>query len=294
MQNVTIDRNKYIGGSDIPIILGISSFKTRWQLLQEKAGIAENTFSGNIYTEYGNVMEEKIRAYVNQESGKNFVEDMVIDGNLRGHLDGWNEETKEVLEIKTTSGIKDSLEEYEVYLVQMYFYMKLKGTDKGILAVYRRPEDFDEEFNPFNIVTYEVRLDNDKLKTIESEIEKFCTELEELKKNPFTTQEDLLPQSLVEASMKVIALENKLSAMKELEKELKNYKDSLKAAMEQNNIKSWTTPNGIKITLVPDGEDKTEDKFDEKAFKAENGELYEKYLVATVKKGRKGYVRVTL
>ena len=95
MQNVTIDRNKYIGGSDIPIILGISSFKSRWQLLQEKAGIAENTFSGNIYTEYGNVMEEKIRAYVNQESGKNFVEDMVIDGNLRGHLDGWNEETKE-------------------------------------------------------------------------------------------------------------------------------------------------------------------------------------------------------
>ena len=29
MQNVTEDRNKYIGGSDIPVIMGISPFKKR-------------------------------------------------------------------------------------------------------------------------------------------------------------------------------------------------------------------------------------------------------------------------
>ena len=42
--DVTIDRDKYIGGSDIPIIMGISSFKTRWDLLLEKAGLKEDTF----------------------------------------------------------------------------------------------------------------------------------------------------------------------------------------------------------------------------------------------------------
>ena len=37
MQDVTKDRDKYIGGSDIAAILNISKFKTRWQLLKEKA-----------------------------------------------------------------------------------------------------------------------------------------------------------------------------------------------------------------------------------------------------------------
>ena len=36
--DVTIDRDKYIGGSDVPAIMGLSSFRTRWQLLLEKAG----------------------------------------------------------------------------------------------------------------------------------------------------------------------------------------------------------------------------------------------------------------
>ena len=47
MQNVRVDREKYIGGSDIPIIMGISQFKTRFDLLLEKAGLKENTFDGN-------------------------------------------------------------------------------------------------------------------------------------------------------------------------------------------------------------------------------------------------------
>ena len=67
MQAVTVDRDKYIGGSDIPIIMGISSFKTRFDLLLEKAGIKENDFAGNKYTEYGNVMEPKIRNFINEK-----------------------------------------------------------------------------------------------------------------------------------------------------------------------------------------------------------------------------------
>ena len=66
MQNVKVDRDKYIGGSDIPIIMGISQFKTRFELLLEKAGLKENTFDGNEYTEYGNIMEPKIRDYINK------------------------------------------------------------------------------------------------------------------------------------------------------------------------------------------------------------------------------------
>ena len=74
MQNVKVDRDKYIGGSDIPIMMNISPFKTRWELLQEKAGLVENTFDGNQYTEYGNVLEPKIRDYINESQKDKFVE----------------------------------------------------------------------------------------------------------------------------------------------------------------------------------------------------------------------------
>ena len=70
MQDVTKDRSKYIGGSDIPAIMGISHFKTRFDLLLEKAQLQENQFDGNSYTEYGNELEPKIRDYCASSSGR--------------------------------------------------------------------------------------------------------------------------------------------------------------------------------------------------------------------------------
>ena len=63
--DVSQDRNKYIGGSDLPVICGISKFKSRYQLLLEKAGLAEDTFCGNRYTEYGHYIEPFIRDHIN-------------------------------------------------------------------------------------------------------------------------------------------------------------------------------------------------------------------------------------
>ena len=84
MQAVTVDREKYIGGSDIPIIMEISPFKTRFDLLLEKAQLKENTFLGNEYTEFGNELEAKIRNYINIQklSKKPYVEDKKIVGVL--------------------------------------------------------------------------------------------------------------------------------------------------------------------------------------------------------------------
>ena len=66
MYDVTIDRNLFIGGSDIGIIMGISPFKTRFDLLIEKAGYKENNFTGNDFTEFGHIIEPKIRDYINE------------------------------------------------------------------------------------------------------------------------------------------------------------------------------------------------------------------------------------
>ena len=296
MDTVRDERWRYIGGSDIAAIMGISPFKTRFQLLQEKARIVEPDFKGNEYTEYGNVMEPLIRDYVNETLNRNFVPDVLIDGDFRFNFDGLDKEHNEILEIKTTSQIHDKLDDYKTYLVQLLPYMRSVGAEKGYLAVYERPEDFDETFNPLLLTVYEVlRSDySDLLEEIDKEVDRFKKDLEKLRKNPFLTEEDLQPKEVVEYAEKVILLEQKLQNMKMLEGELKSAKAELKRLMQENGIKKWVTPSGTKVTLVPDGEDTVVSAFNEKRFKAENPEMYGKYIEEKIKPGRAGYVRITL
>lgn len=97
---------------------------------------------------------------------------------------------------------------------------------------------------------------------------------------------------------KVEELENRLKEYKAIEQEQKNVKAQLKKAMEENNIKSWETLNGTKITLVEDTPDKTyEDvEFDIDKFMQEQPKLFEQYLVTKekIKLGKSGYIKITL
>ena len=294
MQAVTIDRDKYIGGSDIPIIMGISPFKTRFDLLLEKAGLKEDNFVGNEYTEYGNVLEPKIRDYINKKYNLGFEEYKKINGDIRVHLDGFNNAS--VLEIKTTSQIHNSIDEYKVYLVQLLFYMQEVNADFGRLAVYERPDDFNEEFDENRLTQYTICITDykDLLEQINKSVEQFRIDLVKVKENPLITEEELLPVNLTELSNKVVALENQLAEMKKIEAQTKELKAQLKAAMENNNIKKWETPNGVKITLVDDGEDKIVRKFNEQLFKDNNLDLWDEYSEEVVQKGKPGYVRITL
>lgn len=296
MDTVRDERWRYIGGSDIAAIMGISPFKTRFQLLQEKAQIIEPDFKGNEYTEYGNVMEPKIRDYVNETLGRNFAPDVLMNGDFRFNLDGLDRECCQVLEIKTTSQIHGKLEDYKVYLVQLLPYMRMAGAVRGFLAVYQRPDDFDETFNPLLLTVHEVLIDDysDLLEEIDTQVEMFKKDLEKLRENPFITEEELQPKEVVEYANKVLALEQQLESMKQLEKELKSAKAELKRLMQENDVKKWITPNGTKITLIPDGEDTIISAFNEKKFAEEKPDIYAEYLEEKLKAGRSGYVRVTL
>ena len=296
MDTVRDERWRYIGGSDISAIMGISPFKTRFQLLQEKAQIVEPDFKGNEYTEYGNKLEPLIRDYVNETLNRNFAPDVLIDGDFRFNFDGLDKEHNEILEVKTTSQIHDKLDDYKTYLVQLLPYMRSVGAKKGYLAVYERPEDFDETFNPLRLTTYEVLIGDysDLLEEIDKEVDRFKRDLEKLRNNPFLTEEDLQPKEVVEYAEKVILLEQKLQNMKMLEGELKSAKAELKRLMQENGVKKWITPNGTKITLVPDGEDTVISAFNEKKFAEEKPDIYAEYIEDKLKAGRAGYVRVTL
>lgn len=311
---VTKDRHKYIGGSDIPIIMGISSFKSRYDLLLEKAQLKDNDFNGNQYTEYGTLMEPKIRDYINDTYEVDFKEGKHIedigckanDGfkggkrpvNIRIHTDGETEDT--ILEIKTTSQIKDSLDQYKGYLVQLLFYMYVTDKPKGALAIYERPEELDTEFNKDKLTIYHINADNYKplIEEILNSVATFTEDLEKLKDNPFLTEEDLIPKDISGLANHIAQLEERLASYKKIETQIKDEKEQLRQAMIDNNVKSWETPNHIKVTLVADIPEKTETKevFNEDKLKEEQPEIYINYVETkeVTKRGRKGYVKITL
>lgn len=297
--DVTVDRQIYIGGSDLPAVMGISTFKTRFDLLLEKAGLKEIEFSGNKYTVYGQKLEPVIRSYINQKQTIPFVPNKTTIGDIRCHTDGYNGEC--VLEIKTTSHIFQTAGEYIVYLVQLLKYMEVNKVDRGLLAVYQRPEDFSLEFDPERLHLYNIFLEDytDLLDEVNRELDKFRADLERLKENPLLTEEDFLEdRQLVTLSNKVIAFESQLAALKTIEKQCKEAKQALYDEMVKHEVKSWTTPNGTKISMVAEtpATIETVAEFDLEAFKAEQTELYSQYLREVPKKkgGRGGYVKITL
>ena len=191
-ESVKQDRDKYIGGSDIPVIMNLSPFKSRYNLLLEKAGYREDDFTGNVYTEYGNTLEPLIREWINTDLKDKFVEgkhtreaegDELI--GVRIHTDGENKDA--ILEIKTTSQVYDSVNDYKLYLVQLLYYMVLTGKEYGYLAVYERPEDMSIEFNSSRLHLYKIAASeySGLISDINEAIERFIEDLARVKANPF-------------------------------------------------------------------------------------------------------------
>ena len=91
--------------------------------------------------------------------------------------------------------------------------------------------------------------------------------------------------------------------MKTIEKQIKDFKAQLKAEMEKHKVKKWRTPSGYGICLVDDTPSTVEtvEELDLEAMKQDLPELFKPYTdggymkpVEKVKKGKAGYVRITL
>lgn len=201
---VKVDRDKYVGGSDIPAILGLSNFKTRYELILDKAGLYQDDFDGNMYTDYGNRLEPIIRKYVNDTQGYNFVEDKAIITtgkglDIRCHCDGIDLPQNCILEIKTTGKLYKTLnnKKYKGYLSQLLFYMYTFGIDNGILAVYQRPVDlYNNELSTNNLQLWRItRHDYQKqLDVIIDEVDAFIDDVQIAKDNILVTPQDFKPQ----------------------------------------------------------------------------------------------------
>ncbi|MGF3066622.1 lambda-exonuclease family protein [Facklamia sp. P12950] len=288
--NVTKDRNIYVGGSDVPTILGINKYKTQYQLAQEKLGIIENEFQGNAYTTYGNQLEPQIRDYINSVNEMSFIVNTYHDEekSIRSNVDGIDLETMTLLEIKT-HGKQPKL---EVYKAQMQLYMAQTGCEMGWLALYERPENFDTDFNNEQLEIVEVPADKDYQEKILDSIETFWVRVEYLREKPDMTEIEFMTigTTMDVALMKLNKLAPNLIRYKEFVKHLedqeKQLKEMLYQNMEENDVKKIETPFFIVTRVLPS----QSKRFDSKKFKEDHPDIYEKYQTTS---NRKGYIKLT-
>lgn len=162
---VRSNRRKYIGGSDIPSLFEISKFKTYKELLKFYT-TNEELPQGNIYTNYGTFMEEKIRDYANKKLNLNAIPESKIFENekIRCNTDGYDKDKKVILEIKTNNGKHNDKLDYEV---QLQLYLWAFNCEKGYLIEYERPKDFYSGLLEENISDknyYDLSFDETKVK----------------------------------------------------------------------------------------------------------------------------------
>lgn len=308
--NVTIDRHKYVGGSDLPTVLGLNAkYGTSiFEFAKEKAGIIPNTFKGNQFTKYGQKMEPVIRDYINSKYQVNYVEDTVIDEkrHYRGNIDGIDRLADiPILEVKTFGNELD----VDYYSAQCQFYMETFNQPRCLLVGYKRPEDFytgvdydlenddsyfNLEFDEKNIVEYEIQRDSQSWEKIEERIIAFKKAVDKLRKNPNMTEKEFnkifYGNDLIKMSNKLSKLESSLSRYKTIESEYKKIKEELYKVFDERGIISFDT-GSLKITKVePTSYDTI--SIDTEKLKKENKKIYDKYKV-TKTTNKKGYILIT-
>lgn len=289
--NVTENRNVYVGGSDVPVILGLSKYKTQYELAKEKAEIVKSDFQSNPYINYGNKMEPMIREYINTVNSLHFRPETFVDEEnwIRSNVDGYDEDTGLLLEIKT-HGASPTIKVYEA---QMQLYMKQMNIEVGWLAMYKRPGDFDLEFDRENLQIKEIERDDDYIQKILDSIETFWIRVQAIKDNPkmnetefYTYGNDMekLAKRVERFEMKIVNIKEQA---KHIEAQQKILKQELYTKMEENDIKKFET-DLLSITRVLPTTSRT---IDSSRLKKEKPDVYDSY---TKVSNKKGFVKITV
>src|SRR5690606_38943461 len=153
-----MERPRAIGGSDAAVVLGISPWKTRYQLWRELVGESEPVAEENERLRWGKLLEEPVAREYAERTGRKIrrVNRTLVHPELpyvTGHLDRdvvrGDDPEKRILEVKTTDtwnrtewGPSGSDEVPDHYLTQVQHYMALTGADICDVAVLVGGNDF--------------------------------------------------------------------------------------------------------------------------------------------------------
>lgn len=304
--SVVTNRHKYIGGSDLPNILGFNEVKYNkaiFDFAKEKMKLVPSEFVGNPYTKYGNLMEPIIRDYLNHVNGTNYLEESIIDEErrYRGNTDGIDRDTDSIpmLEVKTFGKELD----VAYYTPQCLFYTETFKQPAIAMAGYKRPDNFytgvdydlengdeffDTSFDPKRLEIHVIEHDPEMWAFIESRIRSFQLACAELVKKPDMTLDEwntlFYDAEVVKKQQAVIALEKKIVGYKSVVAEYDQAKANLLEQFEKYGVKTLDT-GVVRITHVKTDES-TKIVLDEAKFKKAEPKMYAKY--ETKKKVTKG------
>jgi len=138
------DRDKFIGGSEIAAIMGVSRWSSPLRVWAEKTGRLENTVGNLEAVEIGSELEDYVAKRFSRKTGFKIAvaEASLIHPQydfLRGHIDRQIVGEPSLLECKTTSAY--NLNEWQgdqvpvEYVLQVNWYLGLAGFKKGYIAV---------------------------------------------------------------------------------------------------------------------------------------------------------------
>ena len=285
-ETVEVDRSQYIGGSDIPIILGISGFSKPNKLAQLKNKIIPYENKKTLYTEFGHIFEPFIREVANKKFNMNTIPCCKTseDLGLRANCDGYDTDKTD-------------------YIVQIHFYMAVYNVKKCILAEYGRTKEEEEAINELlenNASDEELNkkasalFDKNRIQFTEINYDK------DLEAKIFFCIENFknidLPMAKRNNNFEIMC---KIYGKLETEKDRENF-EKISKVMDKVDIyfKDKNILNGIEKNMI---EFINQDfilekiknsnfnffkykgatfsnKFDTKAFKRENADIYQKYI----------------
>ncbi|XXP77624.1 MAG: YqaJ viral recombinase family protein (plasmid) [Lettuce witches'-broom phytoplasma] len=141
-------RKNYINASEVGTIMGLNPYETQEDLIKKK--IFGSTFISNEAVEHGKKTEPKANLFFSIKHKKNYEPAVFTKGIFSASLDGFNEETKTMLEIKCPLN-KDGASWKEFYkngtippyyLAQIQCGLYCAEIDKAYFLVYINDNDY--------------------------------------------------------------------------------------------------------------------------------------------------------
>lgn len=283
-QDVTQNRNLYIGGSDIAAVLGKSRYKTPYRLWCEKTGQIEPTIANEEAVEMGNRLEQFVADLFSAKTNKNVRRAPKGYQHsdypyMVAHVDRLITGSDELLECKTCSAYK--LDEWQnsipqEYILQVIWYLGITGRKRGWIACLIGGQKFDYKVIDFDAELFDIMVNKAK---------EFWN-MVQTNKAPLILPEDdetlgqVYPdhsEDLIDAqefNERAAYLQELKMERDEINKEIKEIETELKAKIGEN---LGILTDKYKITWKKS----VRTLFDKDNFQIEHNDLYEKYLMTS-------------
>lgn len=294
------NRKAGIGSSEVASIVGLNPYESKYQLWLRKTGqtpAKEETF----FMKAGHYLEDAVARFFEDESGYTIIkrsasEDIYVHPDYEWArvspdrafwLSDTHNDDKGILECKTTQREIDPDNIPPYWFTQVQYQLGVMGRKKAAIAWLSAGRVFDYR---------EIEFVPDYFNWLMEQVEEFYTKNVLGGEEPeLTTVEDVLNKypissaTFVEASPEISGIISSLKEKKEtkkiLEEEIGELEDKIKLAIGEAESLNYQGSVLCTWKSAKDGK-----KFDEKAFKAENPELWDKY-VKTVPGSRRFLVK---